>query len=112
MTGGITIAKGVNITHRVVILTHQHDGLTKAPSLTDRFGQLVLCPLNIDEYAFIGESAVIMPQVGQIGAWAVIGAFSVLTKPVGMGEIWAGNPARFIRMRDGMRPTLERLGKE
>ena len=34
-----------------------------------------------------------------IGDGAVIGAGSVLTKDVGPYEIWAGNPARFIRKR-------------
>lgn len=34
-----------------------------------------------------------------IGDGAVIGAGSVVTKDVGPYEIWAGNPARFIRKR-------------
>lgn len=34
-----------------------------------------------------------------IGDGAVIGAGSIVTKDVGPYEIWAGNPARFIRKR-------------
>lgn len=34
-----------------------------------------------------------------IGDGAVIGAGSVVTKDVGPYEIWAGNPARYIRKR-------------
>lgn len=34
-----------------------------------------------------------------IGNGAVIGAGSVVTKDVGPYEIWAGNPARYIRKR-------------
>ncbi len=36
----------------------------------------------------------------RIGKRAVIGAGSVLTKDVPGGEVWAGNPARFLRRRD------------
>ena len=36
---------------------------------------------------------------GAIGDGAVIGAGSIVTKDVGPYEIWAGNPARFIRKR-------------
>ena len=34
-----------------------------------------------------------------IGDGAVVGAGSIVTKDVGPYEIWAGNPARFIRKR-------------
>ena len=33
----------------------------------------------------------------EIGRHAVIGAGSVVTKDVPDGEIWAGNPAAFVR---------------
>ena len=101
-TGGISIGAQTVITHRVLILTHEHRGLTAAPDLDQPFGELQPRPLQIGAHVFIGESAVILPQCGSIGDWAVIGAFSVVTKPVGPGEIWAGNPARFLKMRAGM----------
>lgn len=40
----------------------------------------------------------IMPGV-RIADGAVIGARSVVTKNIGPYEIWAGNPARFIKKR-------------
>ena len=47
---------------------------------------------------WIGERVLIKGGV-EIGDGAIIGMGSVVTKSVGAYEIWAGNPARFIRMR-------------
>ena len=56
-----------------------------------------LCsPVCIREYAFVGANSMILKGV-TIGARAVIGAGSVVTKNVPDGEIWAGNPAKRIR---------------
>lgn len=53
-------------------------------------------PVTIRKRAFIGTEAVILKGV-TVGEEAVIGARAVVTKSVPAGEIWAGNPARFIR---------------
>ena len=50
----------------------------------------------IKDHAFIGAHAIILKGV-TIGEGSVIGAGSVVTKSVPDGEIWAGNPAVFIR---------------
>lgn len=47
---------------------------------------------------WIGAGTVVLAG-RKIGSGAVIGAGSVVTKDVGDYEIWAGNPARFIRKR-------------
>ena len=47
---------------------------------------------------WIGSGAIILAG-RKIGNGAVIGAGSVVTKDIGDYEIWAGNPARFIRKR-------------
>ena len=46
--------------------------------------------------ATIGAGSTILPGL-TIGENAMIGAGSVVTKDVPSGEIWAGNPARFIK---------------
>ena len=56
-------------------------------------------PVTIEDNVFIGAGTVILKGV-HIGRGAVIGACSVVTKNVPAGEIWAGNPARFIRKVD------------
>ena len=53
-------------------------------------------PVVIKDHAFIGAHAIILKGV-TIGEGSVIGAGSVVTKSVPDGEIWAGNPAVFIR---------------
>lgn len=50
----------------------------------------------IKDGAFIGAHCIILKGV-TIGEKSVIGAGSIVTKSVPPGEIWAGNPAKFIR---------------
>lgn len=52
--------------------------------------------VRICEGAFIGAGCFIMKGV-TIGNRSIIGAGSVVAKSIPAGEVWAGNPARFIR---------------
>lgn len=53
-------------------------------------------PVVIGKRVFVGGHSIILKGVS-IGDDAVIGAGSVVAKNVPSGEIWAGNPAKFIR---------------
>lgn len=53
-------------------------------------------PVIIEDYVFVGAHTIILKGV-HIGKGAVIGAGSVVTKNIPENEIWAGNPAKFIR---------------
>jgi acetyltransferase-like isoleucine patch superfamily enzyme len=51
---------------------------------------------NVETGVSIGSNATILGDI-TIGEGSIIGAGSVVTKDVPPYEIWAGNPARFIR---------------
>ena len=55
-----------------------------------------LLPITIKKGASIGAGAVVLGGV-TIGEKAMIGVGSVVTHDVPAGELWYGNPARFIR---------------
>ena len=55
-----------------------------------------IAPIRISEGVFVGAGTIILKGV-HIGAHSIIGAGSVVTKDIPAGEIWAGNPAEFIR---------------
>lgn len=58
-------------------------------------------PVLIKNGAFIGAHSIILKGI-TIGEKSIVGAGSVVTKDIPDGEIWAGNPAKFIRkVEDG-----------
>lgn len=57
---------------------------------------IMTAPVRIKKGAFIGAHSIILKGV-TIGEKSVVGAGSVVTKSIPDGEIWAGNPARFVR---------------
>lgn len=64
-------------------------------SENDRFN-VKTAPVEIGDYVFIGAGSIILKNV-KIGKMSVIGAGSVVTCSVPEQEVWAGNPARFVR---------------
>lgn len=61
-----------------------------------RNGKIVSSPIVIMDDVFIGARCIISKGV-TIGEKAVIAAGSVVVKDVPSGEIWGGNPAKFIK---------------
>lgn len=65
-------------------------------------------PVKIEAYAWIGESACILPGV-TVGEHAVVGALSIVTKSVPPYSIVAGNPARVIKQYNLETQSWERV---
>ena len=61
--------------------------------------------VHIKRHAWIGARTIICQGV-TIGENAVVGAGSVVTKDIPDNEIWAGNPARYIKMRPGFEKQI------
>ncbi len=59
-------------------------------------GVIASAPVHIGNDVFIGANCIILKGV-TIGDRSVLGAGSVVAGVIPAGEIWAGNPARFIR---------------
>lgn len=53
-------------------------------------------PILVSEGAFIGACSIILKGV-TIGKHSIVGAGSVVTKDIPDNQIWAGNPAKFIK---------------
>ena len=65
---------------------------------TDARLPLQTAPIRVGEEAFVGARAFILPGV-TIGARAIVGAASVVSRDVPEGAVVAGNPARVLRTR-------------
>lgn len=87
----VTIEKGVTIAQDTTILTHFLDPEQKGRMY--RMGRV-----TIEEDAFIGCNVTICSAV-TIGKGAIVGAGSVVTKNIPPYQVWAGNPARYIKDR-------------
>ena len=85
----IIIEEGVRITTGCILLTHFMEPSTGTYSR----GKII-----IKKRAYLGCNTVICKPV-TIGEDAIVGAGSIVTKDIPAREVWAGNPARFIRKR-------------
>lgn len=91
---GVQIWDGIEIEDDVFIganVTFTNDKYPKSknPNWT-------LLKTRICKGASIGAGSTILPGI-TIGANAIIGAGSVVTKSIPDNELWLGNPARFVR---------------
>lgn len=91
----IRIDDSVLIGAETMIVDNDFHGLVYK-SGTDRSEMKPGEKIHIKEGAFIGARCLILKGV-TIGKGAVVGAGSVVTRDIPEGEIWAGNPATFIR---------------
>ena len=97
---GVTVQDNVFIGHNVTFINDKYPRATRADGSLQTEEDWSVVPTLVESDASIGSSVSILCGV-TIGAGAIVGAGSVVTKDVPPGEIWAGNPARFVRKADG-----------
>ena len=91
---GVQLWDGLRVEDDVFIganVSFTNDRYPRSKQYPARFEKTV-----IRKGASIGAGSVVLCGI-EIGEKAMIGAGSVVTKDVPAGELWVGNPARFVR---------------
>jgi acetyltransferase-like isoleucine patch superfamily enzyme len=83
---------------------HTHGTADRSTPIREQEGERTL--VRIGEGAWIGSAAIVMADVGR---HSVVGAGSVVTKPIPDGVVAAGAPARIIRQRAAIELPAPRL---
>ncbi|HTQ54356.1 MAG TPA: WcaF family extracellular polysaccharide biosynthesis acetyltransferase [Bryobacteraceae bacterium] len=87
----VEIESDVCISQGAYLCTGNHDWTTPNMKLFRR-------PIRIESGSWIGARAILCPGV-VIGSGSVIAAGSVVTREIGPYQVWAGNPAVYVRER-------------
>jgi acetyltransferase-like isoleucine patch superfamily enzyme len=95
LSDNITIGERVALAQEVMILTATHAlGMAE-----QRTGDLFLAPVVVEDGAWIGARATILPGV-TVGKGAVVAAGAMVTRDVHPNSLVGGVPAKFIKYLD------------
>ena len=78
------------------IYDHDFHSLVLGERMRDPESGVVSAPVSIRDGAFIGAHTIILKGI-TVGEQSVVGAGSVVARDIPPGEIWGGNPVRFIK---------------
>ena len=96
----ITCKTGVTIGNRTMIgagtVIYDTDFHPIDPQRRECFQEAKSKPVIIEENVFVGAQCIIL-KGSCIGRNSVVGAGSVVSANIPENEVWAGNPARFVR---------------
>ena len=93
---GVTIQDNVFVGHNVTFINDLFPRATNIDGSLKNDTDWSVVPTIVENNASIGSSATILCGI-RIGAGALVGAGSVVTKNIPSNEVWAGNPAKFIK---------------
>ncbi len=95
---GVTIDNNCFLGHGVMFINDNYPrAISKRGALeSEKDWASRFVKTRVKNNAAIGSNATIIGGV-TIGSSSIVGAGSVVTKDIPAGEIWAGNPAKFIR---------------
>jgi len=103
---GVTLGDRVSLGPRVKLVVSSHPKASRLRAA----GLVRKGPIVIEDDAWLGAGAVVMPGV-RVGRAAVVGAGSVVTRDVPAGHVVAGQPARTVRvLEDFADPGSNRAG--
>ena len=91
--GDADIGQGVNIGAGTITANFDSESGDKSRTVVERDASL-------------GSDTLLIAPV-RVGAGALTGAGSVVTRDIPSGEVWLGAPARPLRRRDGYAPPTE-----
>jgi len=93
---GVTIEDNAFVGHNVTFINDLFPKATNLDGSSQTEADWTVVPTVVEMGASIGSNVTILCGV-TIGACALVGAGSVVTRDIPAYEIWAGNPARFLR---------------
>ncbi len=98
---GVTIGNNCFIGHHVVFI---NDNYPQSVNVKEKLEEekdwkIRFVQTTIEDSVSIGSNTTILGNI-KIGKRALIGAGSVVIKNIPPNQIWAGNPAKFIRNRE------------
>ena len=97
----IIIEDDVMIGGSVQIYDSNHHSLNYNKRISNYDDDIKTNPIILKKGCFIGVNSIILKGV-TIGEKSIVGAGSVVTKSIPDNEIWAGNPAKFIKKIEGV----------
>ena len=93
----IAIGNNVKLGGNVRVFDHDYHSLNYETRRGEEDGfHIKTRPVTIGDDVFVGTNAMILKGV-TIGSRSIVGAGSVVSRDVPADEIWAGNPAQFIK---------------
>ncbi len=98
---GVTIEDGVFVGHGVMFCNDKIPRATNPDGTLQTEADWSVSPTHVGPGASIGSGSTILCAIS-IGAGAFIGAGSVVTQDVPPGEVWCGNPARYLKKADAL----------
>jgi len=93
---GVKIGNRVFIGHNVTFINDKYPAATNPDGSMQNDADWSVVPIVVEDEASIGSSVTVLCGV-TIGKKAVVGAGSVVTKDIPPFQVWAGNPARFLK---------------
>lgn len=97
------IGNHANIGNRTTLLSGRYHHNFKALDDQMMVEQASLCRIRIGRNSFIGDNCTVMADIGE---YSIIGAGSVVVKPIPAYVIAVGNPARVIKKRRKLNPDV------